>query len=157
MKQASDMLEALSKHLSPDVVKKHLRAGARVIQAEARQNAPGGIAETIGIVENPDERIGVILTARRSKRYPKGYIAHIVEYGAAPHPIKSKKGKKLRYGFGPAFLFAGDVTHPGVGGKPFMRPAWETKKKPAEAKIGQGLKKELDSGFAKGYKNARMR
>lgn len=140
------MLKALERLADEKEMRKHMRKGARVIQQEAVQNAgladdSGELGQSIGIIDDPDNPTGVILHPRRSKRFKKGYIAHIVEYGAAPHIIKPKKGKvlKLKNGF-----VTGGITHPGARAQPFMRPAWDTQKKEAQNKIAESLRKELN-------------
>lgn len=145
-KDAQLVLKALERSLQEKEMRKHMRKGAKVIQTEAVQNAAladdsGELGQSIGIIDDPDTPTGVILHPRRSKRYKKGYVAHIVEYGAAPHLIKPKKGKvlKLKGGF-----VTGGVSHPGARAQPFMRPAWDTQKKDAQAKIAQSIKKDLE-------------
>jgi hypothetical protein len=158
------ILDALPKALGPKVVRACLREGVRPYVRQARINAKaignsGGLAKSIGIINTRGDSVGITVGTRRGKSFKKGYIAHIVEYGAVRHPIKPKKkknGKMLRYGHGPAYLFQGEVDHPGIKDKPFLRPAWEAKKVEVKKAVGESLKKELN-GFAKAYKNARMR
>lgn len=160
---AKALLSALNRLADEKEMRKHMRKGAKVIELEAQQNANGAdpsgdIAKAVGTIDDPDDPTGVILTARRGKRYPKGYIAHIVEYGAAPHIIKPKKkgGKVLKYGAGPAYNFATEINHPGAKQHPFMRPAWDSKKDEAKDKIALSIKKQAE-GYAKKYKNAKGR
>jgi hypothetical protein len=155
VRDAKGMLSALSRLTKEKEMRKHMRKGARVIQQEAVLNASGAdpsgeLGKSIGIVDDPDEPTGVILHPRRSKQFKKGYIAHIVEYGADPHPIKPKKtGGKL------AFMYKGKLVmpkeiplHPGSPQRPFMRPAWDAKKKDAKTVIGASIKKQM-TGKAK--------
>jgi len=147
-KQAGLVLKALARSLDAEAKRKHVRKGAKVISDEAKLNASHTpeLADAVGIVSNPDDAAGVIVTARRGKRYPKGYIAHIVEYGAAPHFIKPKKEGGLLKFNGGAFPL---VNHPGVKATPFMRPAWDSKKDEAVQVIGQSIKKDIQAA-AKG-------
>jgi len=144
-KQAELALKALQRSMAAEHARKHVRKGAKVLSDEAAQNAHSAdpsaeLSAAMGVVNNPDDPSGVYVTARRGKRHPKGYIAHIVEHGAAPHLIKPKKpGEVLKFNGG-AFPF---VNHPGVKPSPFMRPAWDTKKEEALRKIGDSIKKEL--------------
>lgn len=162
-KETEQILAALGESLGPKVVREHIRAGARVIVKQAQENAShadvtGGVRKSIGTINNKEDKLGVIVTARRSKRYKKGYVAHLLEYGAAPHIISLKKGKDGKKALKMANGgFAREVEHPGIKPSPFMRPAWDTKKDQALKVIREGLKKEVTSNFAKRYKNTRMR
>jgi HK97 gp10 family phage protein len=155
------ILDALPKALGPKVVRACLREGVRPYIKEAKQNASnadntGGLSKSIGVLNTRGDSVGITVGTRRGKSFKKGYIAHIVEYGAAPHvisPKKKKKGKVLKFGGG---FVTGSVNHPGMKQQPFLRPAWETKKAVVKKAIGEALKKELN-GFGKAYKNARMR
>jgi len=89
-----------------------------------------------------------------------GNLAHILEYGAAPHIIAPKKKngkKKLKFQRGGDVAFAREVHHPGIAGRPFMRPAWEMSKKAVIDRIAEGVKKEMKGDFGSRYKQARMR
>ncbi|PRY10286.1 HK97 gp10 family phage protein [Pontibacter ummariensis] len=159
--QAKLVLQALQKNLDADTLRKNMRKGAKVIADEARQNTnatdpSGELGKAVGVINDPDDRTGVQVAARRGKRYEKGYIAHIVEYGAAPHIIRAKKGKKLAFKHGDKTVVVDEVSHPGIKARPFMRPAWETKKDAALNRIKEGLKKEIGD-FGSKYKKAKMR
>jgi hypothetical protein len=145
-RNAQNLLKAMQRLADEKEMRKHMRKGAKPIQKEAVQNAKladdsGELGQAIGIIDDPDDATGVILHPRRSKRFKKGYIAHIVEYGADPHLIKPKKGKVLKMKKG-GFV-TGGISHPGVDQKPFMRPAWDVKKQEAEMKIAASLKKDI--------------
>jgi HK97 gp10 family phage protein len=155
------ILDALPKALGPKVVRACLREGVKPYIKEAKQNASnadntGGLSKSIGILNTRGEQVGITVGTRRGKNYKKGYIAHIVEYGAAPHAIRGKAGKKLAFSHGGSSVVVSQVSHPGIKQQPFLRPAWETKKAVVKKNIGEALKKELN-GFAKAYKNAKMR
>lgn len=144
-------LQSLEKSLQADIIRKDVRKGAKVIADQVKQNALGAdpsgeLSAAVAILNNPDDRTGVYVTTRRSKRHQKGYIAHIVEYGAAPHLIRAKKGKKLAFKRGDKSVVVDEVSHPGVKAHPFLRPAWETKKDEALERIGQALKKTISGG-----------
>lgn len=131
-KDIAQAIAALSKGLSPAAIRKHLRKGGNVIAAEAKLNAQtvdttGELTSALGVINNPEDVSGVILGPRRSKKFRQGYFAHLYEFGAAPH------------------LTRPGVSHPGIKATPFLRPAWELKKKEALQKIREGLQKEVNN------------
>jgi HK97 gp10 family phage protein len=144
-KDAALVLKALARSVEADQARKHMRKGAKVISDEAKGNASHtrGLGDSVGVVNNPDDPTGVYVTARRGKRYPKGYIAHIIEYGAAPHLIKPKASNKSGLLKLKGGALVPSVQHPGVTAKPFMRPAWDAKKNEAVRVIGASIKKDL--------------
>ena len=128
-------------------LRKHVRAGGRVLVNEAKANASnadvtGGVSHSIGIEASAKDETGVVIGPRRGKKYPHGYIAHILEKGAAPHLIKPKK-KGVTLLKLPGGRFAPQVYHPGIQATPFLRPAWDVKKDEVLLKIKQGLAGEL--------------
>jgi HK97 gp10 family phage protein len=154
------ILDALPKALGPKVVRACLREGVKPYIKEAKQNASnadntGGLSKSIGILNNKGE-VGITVGTRRGKRYKKGYIAHIVEYGAKPHPIRAKPGKKLAFSNKGKSTVVDEVWHKGIKDQPFLRPAWDSTKGAVKREVAKSLKKELN-GFAKAYKNAKMR
>ncbi len=61
------------------------------------------------------------------------FYAKFIEWGAVPHKIKIKRGK-----------YAGRIiNHPGISSKPFLGPAYESKKEEAKNIIVNEFKKEL--------------
>lgn len=154
-------LNAMAKSLGAPVVRKHIRSGARILAKRAQANAShadvtGQTSKSIGVINDPKDKVGVITGPRRGKQFPGGFVAHILEYGAAPHIIAPKKKGKKKVLKTASGGFAKEVDHPGVQATPFMRPAWDTTQTTVLDKIKQGLKAEI-SDFGGKYKKVRMR
>jgi HK97 gp10 family phage protein len=119
-----------------------LRAGAKVIEEEAKRRVPvgsGALRDSIrvslrskrGVIQalvkagNRKPKIGKTSTGRDV--YLNPWYAHLVEYGTARHWIKPKNRKSLFL----AGLARELVDHPGAKPKPFMRPAFDAKSQAA--------------------------
>jgi hypothetical protein len=86
---------------------------------------------------------------RRGGRF-KGYAGHLVEYGTAPHIIRAKaSGGQLHLR---GNVFATEVQHPGAAAKPFMRPAFDSKKDEAIGIIKDECKKIILDEFKSVFK-----
>jgi HK97 gp10 family phage protein len=131
------------------------------------------VAETRGIGKDkrgrPSKHIAVVTVAKKSytvgttgklrqvKRkpgeraysagqiYPRNY-AHLVEFGTKPHSLGPRGGRRYGESSGAP---AASLMHPGSRPKPFMRPAFDTKLKEAEARFAQVLKAEGDKALQK--------
>ncbi|MGY3091085.1 hypothetical protein ACVWYF_004149 [Hymenobacter sp. UYAg731] len=80
----------------------------------------GDTTKSIGFIANRKNN-SLTLGPRRGNGF-KGYVGHILEYGAAPHTIKAKAAGGLLVWAGGA---AKQVSHPGIAAQPFMRPAFD--------------------------------
>jgi HK97 gp10 family phage protein len=71
------------------------------------------------------------------------FYVHLVEFGSAPHTIKSKNKRVLSNG---TEVFGKVVKHPGTAAKPFMRPALDENAdaiiKHFSKNIGRGVERE---------------
>lgn len=115
--------------------------GGEVILSEAKNNLSKSAKRDTGNLEN-----GLKISKIKGvagKRYilvgfEKGdtseiFYAKFIEWGAAPHKIKINRG---RYG-------GRVVNHPGISAKPFLGPAYESKKELAQQIIKNEFKKAL--------------
>lgn len=144
-------LEALPAAIRTKAVRGALTAAGRVIQKQARINAPvlksstatrtaGTVRKAISVrrsrqrTRNADEGVFVGVRPLRGSRQNKlgragasnpndPYYWWWVEFGTKPHTIKAKRKKLLRVGTG----YAKSVQHPGIKGQRFMTRAAEQK------------------------------
>ena len=168
MREVLAALEELPKRVRKNVVRRSLYAGATIVRDEARRRVPvrtGALKKTIIARTNkpkksyPDLFFGEVAIqsqafnfgkkgrARKVKKdpmrtrkyyrgeiYPRNY-AHLVEFGTAPHATG-------RGGMGGRM-------HPGARPKPFMRPAYESKKHEAVEVIRKSALENIDKEVAK--------
>jgi HK97 gp10 family phage protein len=132
IEELGQILDGLAgdKKLSGQVVRKILNKGAKPIIAEAQRLVPvgeGDLKKSIGAIAGRGQGKGeqVYVGPRRGGRF-KGFVGHLIEYGTAPHLIKAKAEGGLLHLLGNRF--ATEVQHPGTAARPFMRPAFDTKK-----------------------------
>jgi len=132
IEELSQVLDGLAgdKKLSNKVVRGILNKAAKPIIEKAKELAPAGdgdLKKSIGAIPGRGRGKGeqVYVGPRRGGRF-KGYAGHLVEYGTAPHIIKAKAAGGLLHLRGNVFVE--EVHHPGAAAKPFMRPAFDSKK-----------------------------
>lgn len=145
VKGLQDLQKALSElpeKIEKNIMRGALRAGAKLILAEAKKRCPVGPPSGRN-VERYGGREGLLVdTLRVSTRSKRGlvtasvvagakdksggdpYYAHFVEFGTKPHVIRAKPGGLLAIGV-PV------VNHPGARAQPFMRPAIDVSSGPA--------------------------
>lgn len=128
-------LQELPAKIERNVLRGGLRAGAKVMEAEASRLCPEGLPTFDSVKRGA--RIGELkrsirVTMRASKSTVRAtlkagnkvaWYAHLVEFGTARHWIKPKNRKSLFL----AGLFKEVIDHPGARPKPFMRPAFDGK------------------------------
>lgn len=122
-KELSKQLNKLAKKAASGAVRKALRAGGNVILKEARIRVPrktGTLKKSLGIVSRKGTRTSfrVSITNRQGKKLKNdGWYGHFIEFGVKPHSLSGKKETRRK--------------HKGHAAKPFMRPAYELKKRQA--------------------------
>ena len=120
-----EVLAGLGSGFGDQVVDKILRNAAgpyvkRAKELSSNADVTGDVTKSIGIIANRKAN-SITVGPRRGGGY-KGYVAHILEYGAAPHVIRAKAaGKHLSFN-GKAYS---EVNHPGIAAQPFLRPAFD--------------------------------
>lgn len=120
LKELQAFLDALPAKLERNVMRGALRAGAKVIQAQAIANVPvksGELRKSLKL--RTGGRNGIVTASVRTKVF----YAKFVEYGTASHAIRAKHGGKLLFGG----TFRDSVHHPGTKPKSFLRPALDAK------------------------------
>lgn len=156
----------LPRYLRRKVFGKMVRAAANEVKKEARRRCPRGrghltirtsgkrrgtffakhLYQTIMV-----SRVRVVggmasATVHAGKGRP---IAHLVEFGAAAHIIEPVKigyimsAKEKRFLKLPGSRYTARVRHPGMTGRPFMRPALESSKGRATAAMIRVGRREL--------------
>jgi HK97 gp10 family phage protein len=156
LEELGQVLDGLAgeKKLSNKVVRGILNKAAKpiIVDAQARvSKKDGDLQKSIGSIPGRGQGKGeqVYVGPRRGGRF-KGYAGHLVEYGTAPHIIKAKAaGGQLRLHGG---VFVDEVQHPGAVAKPFMRPAFDSKKDEAIDIIKDECKKIILDGFKSVFK-----
>lgn len=132
-------LNQLSTKLERNVMRGALRKGAAVMRDEARQNISGHKKSgklAKGIQSSSNAKRDTVYAYVKTKGQ-HGYIGRFLEYGVRPHSLK--KGAKKKSG-----KYQGEGrTHPGISPKPFMRPAFDSKKEDAVIAVGNEIKRRL--------------
>lgn len=148
-------LEANLRDLSDDIRDRMLtdatREGAVIIQTEAQRLAPKdrgltsaqSIVSRIKIRMKKPDRFGVIALIVAGAPH-----SHLLEFGTKAHRIVVKSKKTLADAAAAKF-FGKSVKHPGISARPFMRPAFETKKVEAVNRIADVLREKIAQFKAK--------
>lgn len=143
------LLQELPAKLEANVLRGGMRAGAKVIEQEARRLAPVGTGNGSG-----DLRASVRASVRsRNGKVEatikaggkKAWYARLVEFGTAAHLIRPKNRKSLFF----AGLAREQVNHPGAKKKPFMRPALDSRAQQAMQTLADYLRNRLPKEFRK--------
>jgi HK97 gp10 family phage protein len=135
-RELQQQLKKLDRSVGIEVLKKAARAGARPILNEAKARVPvdsGELRGSLGLRQKTGYAwVDVSVVARAPH-------AHLVEFGTAPHRVG--KGSDSRKLFGKK---RGRL-HPGAKPQPFMRPAFDNKAAEAVAKVGEVLRRKIQS------------
>jgi len=107
-------------------------AGAQVIEEEAEDRAPGSIAE--GIERKTHKRSGQKVEVR-VKPDKEHFYALFVEYGTSPHRIPKVRRRKRKKPLLINGRYVAWANHPGAKARPFMRPAFDYGKGPAQEEM----------------------
>lgn len=162
LKELAQFMQQLPEKLQKNVMRGALRAGAKVLEAEAKKSVAvedGDLRESIRISTRNQK--GVVTASVKSDDFK----AHWIEYGTAAHWIsvdegvrptrKTRRGEKViglktlnkmlaRGSLQIGGHFVGQsVHHPGSKAKPFMRPALDNKGQEAIVAAGNYMKARL--------------
>lgn len=113
------LLQTLSPKIEKNIMRGALRAGAVEIRDEIKQRAPvasGDLKKSIRVTSRTQKGR---VSASAKVGDAKAWYAHLVEFGTRPHIIKAKPGRAMRF----AGTTTAQVSHPGIAGRPFIRPA----------------------------------
>lgn len=165
------LLDELPKNLERNVIRGGLRAGAKVIQQQAKANVPvqtGQLKRAIGVgTRTAGSRISSYVKLRGSG----SYLGLFIEYGVAPHlisvaeadkPVRNTRRGSRKVSIGPinkmvkrGSLKIGEhfvgpmVMHPGHAPKPFLRPALDQKAEEAVNAMGAYIAHRVQIGNLK--------
>lgn len=144
LKELQAFLDQLPAKIEANVMRAALRAGAKVVLAEAQANlASNGSVNTgtlsAGLKVSTGSRRGVVRAVVKTSG-KHAFLANWVEHGTAAHFIKPKKAKSLFI----AGLLRNGVNHPGAKPKPFLRPALDSQSQAALLAVGEAIKKRLN-------------
>jgi HK97 gp10 family phage protein len=154
LKELDDALKNLPEYLQKRAMKEAFIAGGQIIQQTAVALAPrrrGNLAAAIELKFIPDMgngQGGVAIYVNKKK----AWYGRLEEFGTAPHVIRVRRGKALKIGS----TYVKEVQHPGAAAKPFMRPAFDTKKQEAVNVIALTLRKFIER-YAKQVKKGPTR
>lgn len=147
IEELSQVLDGLPGKFGDQVVDKLLRkAGQPMLRLakalSSNADVTGDVTKSIGFIANRQNN-SLTLGPRRGGGF-KGYVGHILEYGAAPHTIKAKAAGGLLVWSGGA---AKQVSHPGIAAQPFIRPAFDATHQLVVENIKDGCREIIVSGF----------
>jgi HK97 gp10 family phage protein len=118
-----------------------VRAGARVIQAQAEQNAEaiGGYVAKRTALRITQRKKGLIEAAIGPSK--KKWYYRFIEVGTQPHEIK---GNPLVFEGDRGLVIIGGVQHPGMAARPWLRPAFDTKKDASTQAVGDFIRRAVE-------------
>lgn len=164
LKEIKQVLDRLPSQLQKNVLSSANRAGAQVIRQEAIIALSGrGVVDAQSKViikksKYSTEEAPMVLVGNRNENYELG----ILERGSGAHEIEAievkrtrqeqagakrktkRTGKKVLADVGKGLFFGTKVKHPGFLAKPWLRPAFDTKKADAVKKMAETLQKGIE-------------
>jgi HK97 gp10 family phage protein len=154
LEQATAALLAVGKAVDSPEVMDILLEGAQTFRNAAYINAPIGTGATrrslIAKAGKVRKGFASALAAvdfklipgggeKRMQRYP-----YIVEYGARPHIIRGKAGKRLAFEADGELRVVGSVQHPGIRPQFFFRDAVSMNRSKVQKRVEQRLAEMID-------------
>jgi HK97 gp10 family phage protein len=149
IQELGEVLAGLPGKFGDSVVDKILRKAAQPMLRRAKElssnaDVTGDTTKSIGIIANRKNN-SIKLGPRRGNGF-KGYHAHLLEYGTAPHIIRAKAADGLLSFAG---TFTKEVQHPGIVAQPFMRPAFDS----THGAVVESIKDQCREIIATGFKS----
>lgn len=152
IKELDEVLAGLPGKFGDQTVDRILRKAAQPMLKRAKElssnaDVTGDTTKSIGIIANKKSN-SIKLGPRRGNGF-KGYHAHLLEYGTAPHVIRAKaEGGLLAF----AGTFVKEVQHPGIAAQPFMRPAFDAEYLTAIQSVKDQCAEIIATGFKSVFK-----
>ena len=162
LKELAEFMKQLPEKLQKNVMRGALRAGAKVLEAEAKRGAPvddGDLRESIRISTRNQK--GVVTASVKTDDFKAkwnefGTAAHWISVAAKDTPTRKTRRGEEKVGLktlnkmmakgslqiGGQFVGA-SVLHPGIRARPFMRPALDNKGQEAIVAAGNYMKARL--------------
>lgn len=144
-KELEARLKDLGSKMATSISNKALRKGANVIRDEMRSLVPirsGRLKKSIKVKKDRFNRSNKTQTYTIGPSGPGAYIARFIEYGTSGHVVKIKSKKILAVSKA-GEVFGREIKHPGVKAKPFIRPAYDTKKEAAVDTVASVIREEV--------------
>lgn len=138
-KELDRILQTLSPKIERNIMRGALRAGAVPLRDDVKRRAPvdsGQLRESVRITSRA--RKGQVSASVKVGNFVAWY-AHLVEFGTRPHVIKAKAGRAMRV----VGIVTREVNHPGITGKPFIRPAADATTPEAIREVTKYIRKRL--------------
>ena len=135
-------LEALPMKISKRILGRAVGAGARYIRDEAKRLCPVKSGELRKSIKAKKKR--TLLLRQKYHVATSSRIAHLVEFGTAPHPIPARSRGILRIR---GRFAGGSVMHPGSPPRSFLRRAMEEGAPEAIRRITESLRRNLKKAY----------
>lgn len=139
-RELDELLQTLPTKIERNVTRAGLRAGAVVFREEVRNNVPvssGALKKSVRITTRA--KAGQV-SASVKVGNPTAWYVHLVEFGTRPHVISAAPRRGLSVNGTPRR----EVNHPGAQGKPFVRPAVDSKFPEAVAAVEKKVRELLN-------------
>lgn len=137
-------LDELPAKIEANVMRGALRAGAKVLLADAQKSAAfadhtGALRASLRVTTSLKRgRIAAAVKAGPTKKDKRPWYARFVEFGTAAHVIKARRARMLAIG-------VAKVNHPGAKKHPFLRPALDTQHVAAVEAAREYIRKRLST------------
>ena len=139
------VLAMLPANIEKNIMRGALRAGAKIISDEAKQNAPvdsGNLKNSFRLSTN--RKKGEVSASVKAGN-KKAFYYKFVEFGTQPHLIKVKDAAYLKFiAKDGTKVKTKQVHHTGAIEKPFMRPALDKKTSEAIVEVGDYIRMRLE-------------
>lgn len=139
MADLQKFLDQLPAKMEANVVRGALRAGMKLVQADAKAGAAVSSGQLRDGLKISTRIKGGRVYSRLVAKGKHGYLANWIEHGTVAHEIRPKNGKSLFL----AGIFSNLVNHPGARPRPFMRPALDARAQDAVVAAAEYMKKRL--------------
>lgn len=146
-KQVEEALKALGSKVAKSISNKALRQGANILKEEMKAQVPvrsGALKKSIKVKKNSFDRDTKAQTYTIGPTGKVAFIARFIEYGTSTHKIKVGKMRVLANSKS-GQIFGKEINHPGLKPKPFIRPAFDSKKGTAVDKVTEVIRSEVNN------------
>lgn len=136
LKELNAKLKSMATKDANRITRRGIAKMAQVIRKEMRQRAPkdtGFLRKNLAYKIKREPRGGYSATVGPK---PKAFYARFLEFGSAAHAIPNKNSKSRKPITIGGRVFD-SVQHPGTSPHPFLRPAFEAKKREAVEEAGK--------------------
>lgn len=139
LSELNAFLDQLAPKIARNVLRGSLRAGMKVVQPVAKQNALKASGLYAAGLKISTRSRGGTVTASLKATGKHAFLGPWIEYGTRAHSITAKATGWLSFGG----IFTKSVMHPGTKPHPHMRPALDTQASAAVVAAAEYMKKRL--------------